>query len=46
MIDALNDNVRKKGRPFFGICVGMQLMAERGREYRRHAGARLDRRRG
>src|SRR5262249_59972444 len=21
------------GRPFFGICVGMQLMAERGREY-------------
>ena len=25
--------VRSKGRPFFGICVGMQLMAERGREY-------------
>ena len=22
-----------KGRPFLGICVGMQLMAERGREY-------------
>ena len=21
------------GRPFLGICVGMQLMAERGREY-------------
>jgi len=33
MIDALNDTVRRKGRPFFGICVGMQLMAERGREY-------------
>ena len=33
MIDALNDSVRKQGRPFFGICVGMQLMAERGREY-------------
>jgi glutamine amidotransferase len=33
MIDALNDSVRGKGRPFFGICVGMQLMAERGREY-------------
>jgi glutamine amidotransferase len=33
MVDALNDSVRKKGRPFFGICVGMQLMAERGREY-------------
>ena len=34
MIDALEQTVRKKGKPFFGICVGMQLMAERGREYR------------
>jgi glutamine amidotransferase len=33
MVDALKQSVRKKGRPFFGICVGMQLMAERGREY-------------
>jgi glutamine amidotransferase len=33
MIDALENVVRNKGRPFFGICVGMQLMAERGREY-------------
>ncbi len=33
MIDALEESVRKNGRPFFGICVGMQLMAERGREY-------------
>ena len=33
MIDALEQNVREKGKPFFGICVGMQLMAERGREY-------------
>jgi glutamine amidotransferase len=33
MIDALEQAVRKKGKPFFGICVGMQLMAERGREY-------------
>ncbi|HEY6834643.1 MAG TPA: imidazole glycerol phosphate synthase subunit HisH [Pseudolabrys sp.] len=33
MIDALETTVRKRGRPFFGICVGMQLMAERGREY-------------
>jgi imidazole glycerol-phosphate synthase subunit HisH len=33
MIDALETSVRKQGKPFFGICVGMQLMAERGREY-------------
>src|SRR5205085_9720468 len=33
MVDALNETVRGKGRPFLGICVGMQLMAERGREY-------------
>ncbi|MBV9261190.1 MAG: imidazole glycerol phosphate synthase subunit HisH [Pseudolabrys sp.] len=33
MVDALDQSVRQNGRPFFGICVGMQLMAERGREY-------------
>jgi glutamine amidotransferase len=33
MVEALGETVRRKGRPFFGICVGMQLMAERGREY-------------
>jgi glutamine amidotransferase len=33
MVDALEEAVRAKGRPFLGICVGMQLMAERGREY-------------
>ena len=33
MVDALDETVRRKGRPFLGICVGMQLMAERGREY-------------
>jgi glutamine amidotransferase len=33
MVDALGETVRGKGRPFLGICVGMQLMAERGREY-------------
>jgi glutamine amidotransferase len=32
MIDALEQTVRKKGKPFFGICVGMQLMADVGRE--------------
>ena len=33
MLDALEEVVHVKGRPFLGICVGMQLMAERGREY-------------
>lgn len=33
MVEALEETVRGKGRPFLGICVGMQLLAERGREY-------------
>ena len=33
MVAALNETVIRNGRPFLGICVGMQLMAERGREY-------------
>jgi len=33
MVEALEETVRGKGRPFLGICVGMQLMAARGREY-------------
>jgi imidazole glycerol-phosphate synthase subunit HisH len=33
MVEALDESVRRRGRPFLGICVGMQLMAERGREY-------------
>jgi glutamine amidotransferase len=33
MIEALTEAVRKKARPFFGICVGMQLMATRGKEH-------------
>jgi glutamine amidotransferase len=38
MVAALNEAVRGKGRPFLGICVGMQLMAERGLEYEITAG--------
>ena len=30
---ALREAVTDRGRPFLGICVGMQLMAERGREF-------------
>jgi glutamine amidotransferase len=33
MVEALEESVQGRGRPFLGICVGMQLMAERGREY-------------
>jgi glutamine amidotransferase len=33
MVQALNETIKFKARPFFGICVGMQLMAEHGREY-------------
>jgi imidazole glycerol-phosphate synthase subunit HisH len=33
MVEALSEAVRRRGKPFLGICVGMQLMAERGREY-------------
>lgn len=33
MIDTLNARVLDDCVPFFGICVGMQLMAQRGLEY-------------
>lgn len=33
MRDALETSVRVRGRPFLGICVGAQLMAERGLEF-------------
>ena len=33
MVEALHYAVMKKGQPFLGICVGMQLMATRGLEY-------------
>jgi glutamine amidotransferase len=38
MVDALNDAVLKRGVPFLGICVGMQLTATVGREFGDHAG--------
>jgi glutamine amidotransferase len=33
MVDAMTEAVRSKARPFFGICVGMQLMATQGKEH-------------
>jgi len=32
LVEALEESVHKNGKPFLGICVGMQLMAERGLE--------------
>ena len=34
MVEAMTDAVRNQGRPFLGICVGMQLMATRGLEHK------------
>jgi len=33
MEEAIRDFVEKRGRPFLGICVGMQLIATRGLEH-------------
>jgi imidazole glycerol-phosphate synthase subunit HisH len=33
MIEAMTEAAIERGRPFLGICVGMQLMADRGLEF-------------
>jgi glutamine amidotransferase len=33
MVEAMTQAVKTAGKPFFGVCVGMQLMATRGLEY-------------
>jgi imidazole glycerol-phosphate synthase subunit HisH len=33
MVEAMEEAVRRRGRPFLGICVGAQLMATRGLEH-------------
>ncbi|MFO1082180.1 MAG: imidazole glycerol phosphate synthase subunit HisH [Reyranellaceae bacterium] len=38
MVETLQRQVIEGGKPFLGICVGMQLMATRGVEYGIHAG--------
>jgi imidazole glycerol-phosphate synthase subunit HisH len=38
MVDALNEATGAGAKPFLGICVGMQLMAEAGEEHGVHAG--------
>lgn len=38
LFEAIDEAVRVKGRPFLGICVGMQMLASWGREYGDTAG--------
>src|SRR6202035_3301654 len=38
MVEALDEAVRQKGKPFLGICVGAQLLATRGLEHEVVAG--------
>lgn len=38
MIEAMTEAAREKARPFLGICVGMQLLAEKGLEHGTHNG--------
>ncbi|HEY3950115.1 imidazole glycerol phosphate synthase subunit HisH [Phenylobacterium sp.] len=38
VIEAMTEAVKQKGAPFFGICVGMQLLATRGLEFGQTAG--------
>lgn len=38
MIEAMDEVVVRRARPFLGVCVGMQLMADAGEEHGRHPG--------
>jgi glutamine amidotransferase len=38
MVETMECEAREKGKPFLGICVGMQLLFERGLEHGEHAG--------
>ena len=38
MVEAMREAVFDAGRPFLGICVGMQLLADAGEEFGRHEG--------
>ena len=41
MVEALEEQIIKAGKPFLGICVGMQLMASMGREHQNTPGLNL-----
>ena len=38
LLEPLKEEVINKGKPFLGICLGMQLLAEVGEEYGQHEG--------
>jgi glutamine amidotransferase len=38
LFEAIEEAVTRRARPFLGICIGMQMMATRGLEYRETAG--------
>jgi glutamine amidotransferase len=38
LADALDEAVQRRGAPFLGVCVGMQLLATRGLEFGAHTG--------
>ena len=38
LVEAMTEAVMKHGRPFLGVCVGMQLLASRGLEFGSRAG--------
>lgn len=38
MLSAMELQVRQGGKPFLGICVGMQMLFEEGQEHGRHKG--------
>lgn len=38
MVDAMGEAVHERATPFLGVCVGMQLLADAGEEFGRHAG--------
>ncbi|OGT54534.1 MAG: imidazole glycerol phosphate synthase, glutamine amidotransferase subunit [Gammaproteobacteria bacterium RIFCSPHIGHO2_12_FULL_63_22] len=41
LVDALREHATAKQRPLLGICLGMQLLMDEGREAGRHAGLGL-----
>ena len=38
LVEAMEHAVRRRGAPFLGVCVGMQLLADRGLEFGARAG--------